>query len=144
MLLLWANSSFPAGDLRFEFYQVANHGVVPAPRIEPCWPRVQNPCLIGRMPKCPERRSSTSYLHVSGSCSICAYACIYVANAVAGVAETAHPRFSLLFATLAWFNHVLNLSHCQVQENILGEYGTNNVTKKRMPGKRLRGQQDNK
>ena len=47
MLLVRANSYFAAGSLRLKFHQVASHGVVPASRIESCWPAVQSPCSMG-------------------------------------------------------------------------------------------------
>ena len=38
------------------------------------------------------------YLHVSDSCQLCVFLCIYLAIAIVRAAESAHPRFSLLFA----------------------------------------------
>ena len=78
------------------------------------------------------------YLHVSDSCQLCVFLCIYLAIAIVRAAESAHPRFLVALRTLASFNHV-SIVAVPIGGNVLQERGTN-VTRQRMPvpGKRER------
>ena len=127
-------------SLRLKFHQVASHGVVPASRIESCWPAVQSPCSMGAnaIMLREAKGSPMLYLHVSDSCQLCVFFVHLSCHRHRASRRKCTSKVLVALRTLASFNHV-SIVAVPIGGNVLQERGTN-VTRQRMPvpGKRER------